>query len=92
MLFNIEDDKVKGEGKQLWAVISIDTEDHEDTSTEFWRANDEDHLYEQAKKSFLGVDQDEEVEDDDQASMFVEKFDEEWGFEILYKLIGDIKE
>lgn len=88
---------IRGEsGNQLFALIVIDEDDSEDTTIEFWRANSEEELYDAVKADFLGIDDSSEDDDenDDESDDYEEeglsKFDEDWGFKILPKLIGRI--
>jgi len=77
-------EKVKGDltGKKLFVVVTIDKDDSEDSTTELWRANDEDHLQDLVKEEYVGDD----FEDED--NPFSEQFDEDWGFSILVTEIG----
>jgi hypothetical protein len=72
----IDKNKIIGEGSLLWCIILIDQSDHEDSSVNFWLADDIDHLYEQVKENW---DIDEVTE---------EQFAWDWGYYILPKLIG----
>ena len=77
-------EKVKGDltGKKLFVVVTMDKDDSEDSTTELWRANDEDHLQDLVKEEYVGDD----FEDED--NPFSEQFDEDWGFSILVTEIG----
>ncbi len=77
-------EKVKGDltGKKLFVVVTMDKDDSEDSTTELWRANDEDHLQDLIKEEYVGDD----FEDED--NPFSEQFDEDWGFSILVTEIG----
>lgn len=59
---SIDQSQVKGEGKLLYLITMIDTEDPEYTSVQLWRADDEEHLYKQAEADFLAyyISQDSE--------------------------------
>jgi hypothetical protein len=75
----ISPEEINGEGNLLYTVIFIDEDDHEDTNIELWKANDEDHLYEQVK---------EEVVQSSEERMENTIFDDSWGYTILHKFIG----
>jgi hypothetical protein len=77
---NLDWDQPHGEGKILWAVISVDTDDAEDSNVSLWRADSEEHLYEQVKADWLGEDE-EELADD---------FEEDWGYKIIPKRLGEV--
>lgn len=68
-----------GEGKILWAVISVDTDDAEDSNVSLWRADSEEHLYDQVKADWVGDD--EEIADD---------FEEDWAYRIIPKRLGEV--
>jgi hypothetical protein len=68
-----------GEGKLVWAVISVDEEDHEDSNVTIWRADSEEHLYDQVKKEMVGDDEE-----------YQEEFEDAWGYKILPKRIGEV--
>ena len=72
------DNKLTGnpKGRFIWAVINVDTDDTEDSSVEFYLANDEDDLFEVwLKDNGLGEDDREMVEED-------------WGYKLLPKKIA----
>ncbi len=48
----IDPTTVQGTGSNLYAVIMIGQDDSEDTTLRLWRADDEDHLYDQVSKDF----------------------------------------
>jgi hypothetical protein len=77
---NLDWDQPHGEGKILWAVISVDTDDAEDSNVSLWRADSEEHLYEQVKADW--VDEDEEELADD--------FEEDWAYKIIPKRLGEV--
>jgi hypothetical protein len=77
---NLDWDQPHGEGKILWAVISVDTDDAEDSNVSLWRAESEEHLYEQVKADWLGEDA-EELADD---------FEEDWRYKIIPKRLGEV--
>jgi hypothetical protein len=72
----IDKDKINGKGSLLWYVLLIDKDDPEDSSVDFWLANDIDDLYEQVKDDW---EIDEYMED---------QFEQDWGYYILPKVIG----
>ena len=76
----IDPTTVQGNGRNLYALIMIDQDDAEDTSFRLWRADDEDHFYDQVNKKFgednFGEDLETEI----------------WGILWLPKYIGQIKE
>jgi hypothetical protein len=77
---NFDWDQPHGVGKILWAVISVDTDDAEDSNVSLWRADSEEHLYEQVKADWLGEDA-EELGDD---------FEEDWTYKIIPKRLGEV--
>jgi hypothetical protein len=77
---NLDWDQPHGEGKILWAVISVDEDDYEDSNVSLWRADSEEHLYEQVKADWLGEDA-EELADD---------FEEDWAYKIIPKRLGEV--
>jgi hypothetical protein len=70
-----------GAGKILWAIISVDEDDSEDSNVSLWRADSEEHLYDQVKTDWVGDD--EEIADD---------FEEAWAYKIIPKRIGEVIE
>ena len=72
----IDKKKIRGKGNLLWCLIIIDQDNQEDSSVNFWLANDEDDLYEQVKKAW------------DIDEMLETEFRYDWGYYILPKLIG----
>ena len=82
----IDPGKVRGEGKKIYIVVTVDQEDPEDTSTEIWRANDEDHLYEQVKEDFIGHN--ENIEPGSLSERISDDFEADWCYSILYTEIG----
>ena len=66
-------------GKFIWAVINIDTDDSEDSSVEFYLANDEDDLFE------VWLKENDLTEDDR------EMVEEDWGYKLLPKKIATLK-
>jgi hypothetical protein len=70
-------------GNNLYLVTFIEHDEPEDTFTEMWRASNEDDLYEQVK--------DDRSEDADDQIQFEESFEEDWGTDILFELIGEVK-
>lgn len=85
----IPKDTVHGAGSKLFAVVSVDMEDSEDTLTELWLAEDEDDLFEQVKRET--VDPDGEDENYEENSEIAYSFDEEWGNSMLFTEIGTVK-
>jgi hypothetical protein len=77
---NLDWDQPHGVGKIFWAVISVDTDDAEDSNVSLWRADSEEHLYEQVKADWLGEDA-EELADD---------FEEDWTYKIIPKRLGEV--
>ena len=77
---NLDWDQPHGEGKILWAVISVDEEDTEDSNVSLWRADSEEHLYDQVKADWVGEDE-EELGDD---------FEEAWAYKIIPKRMGEV--
>ena len=76
---NLDWDYPHGEGKILWAVISVDVDDAEDSNVSLWRADSEEHLYDQVKADWVGDD--EEIADD---------FEEDWNYRIIPKRLGEV--
>jgi hypothetical protein len=76
---NLDWDQPYGEGKILWAVISVDTDDSEDSNVSLWRADSEEHLYDQVKADWAGDV--EEIADD---------FEEDWAYKIIPKRLGEV--
>jgi hypothetical protein len=76
---NLDWDQPHGTGKILWAVISVDLEDAEDSNVSLWRADSEEHLYDQVKADWVGND--EEIADD---------FEEDWAYRIIPKRLGEV--
>jgi len=76
---NFDWDQPHGTGKFLWAIISVDEDDAEDSNVSLWRADDEEHLYDQVKADWVGDDA--EIADD---------FEESWNYRIIPKRLGEI--
>ena len=76
---NLDWDQPHGEGKILWAIISVDEDDYEDSNVSLWRADSEEHLYDQVKADWVGDD--EEIADD---------FEEDWAYRIIPKRLGEV--
>jgi hypothetical protein len=76
---NFDWDYPHGSGKFLWAIISVDEDDSEDSNVSLWRADSEEHLYDQVKADWVGDD--EEIADD---------FEEAWAYKIIPKRLGEI--
>ena len=84
MLIDVNDsliyrDKSDAESKTLFVLVVVDQDDTEDTMTELWLARDEDHLYDIVKDDRVGEDE-----------FLADKFDEDWGFNLLYKEVGKV--
>jgi len=77
----INENKIQGSGSNLYIVTMVDLDDAEDTSFQLWRADSEDHLYDQAEEEFA-----EGVEE-------MEKYfeNEVWGYYWIPKFIGTIE-
>jgi hypothetical protein len=80
----IDPTTVRGTGSNLYAMISVDLDDSEDTSIQLWKADSEDHLYDQVSEEFY----DGEDPDDFMGPNFEEEI---WGLVFLPKYIGQIK-
>ena len=76
--------QIKGIGSNLYALIQVDQDDAEDTIIQLWRADTEDHLYDQVAEEFY----DGEDPDDFMGPNFEEEI---WGMLWLPKFIGIIK-
>ncbi len=83
-------EKIHGEGKLLFTVTRVDREDCEDTTTDLWLADDENHLEEELKMDFYNVESAEELEEMEE-DPFGPIWDDEYGFSIIPNLIGKIK-
>lgn len=85
---------VSGRGNKLYAVVTVDEDDSEDSRVEFYRAKDEDDLFDIVKAEFLGKDMDSEEEDEDDEEWgddgMGQMFDDDWGVKILHFEIGRI--
>ena len=80
----IDPTTVQGTGNNLYALIKVDQDDAEDTTIELWRADSEDHLYDQVSEEFYDGE-----DPDDFAGP---NFDEEiWGLLWLPQFIGTVK-
>ena len=73
---------VSGKGNKLYVVTFIDTEDVEFSVVELWKANDDDHLYDQILEEMVedNILEEEMIKDD---------LDSKWGYSILIKEIGE---
>lgn len=80
---NFDWDYPHGEGKILWAVISVDEDDSEDSNVSLWRADSEEHLYDQIKADWVGDDDEYDIAED---------FEESWNYKIIPKRLGEIIE
>lgn len=82
----VDEQVIRGSGKNLYSLIMIDTDDSEDSTLQLWRADDEDHLYDQVLEDFQGD------ADDSMKEALVFDFENElWGLLWLPKLIGKIE-
>lgn len=80
----IDPTKVQGIGNRLYAIIYVDQDDSEDTSMNLWRADDEDHLYDQLSENYY--------DGEDPEDFMGPNFEEEiWGLLYLPTYIGQIK-
>ena len=80
----IDPTTVRGTGSNLYALIQVDQDDAEDTTISLWRADSEDHLYDQVAEEFY--------DGEDPEDFMGPNFDEEiWGFLWLPKYIGAVK-
>jgi hypothetical protein len=77
------------EGNILFLVTVVDTEDPEDTTTNVWVANDEEHLYDLVKEEFVGDDEDEDEDEDEDP--IARNFENDWGINILFQEIGQVQ-
>ena len=75
---------VQGTGINLYVVIQVDEDDTEDTTIQLWKADNEDHLFDQLSDQFY----DGEDPDDFLGPNFEEEI---WGILCLPKLIGTVK-
>lgn len=78
---NFNSDYPHGEGQFIWAVISVDEDDAEDSNVSLWRADSEEHLYNQIKADWIGDDDEYDIGDD---------FEEDWNYRIIPKRLGEI--
>jgi len=83
-LINTSSNPIFGKGKKIYVVVDVDQADPEDTSTEIWLADSEEHLYEQVKSEFVG-DEPSDMENEALSRLF----ELEWGQSVLYKEIGE---
>jgi len=79
----IDPSTVQGTGANLYSVIMIDQDDSEDTRMELWRADSEDHLYDQVAERFY--------DGEDPEKFIGPDFEEEiWGILWLPQFIGTL--
>jgi len=78
---------VYGTGSDLWTVVYIDTQDPENTSIWYWRADDQDHLRSQVCEDHSGY-----PETDLEREMGESNFNENWGVTILHTHLGMVKD
>jgi len=74
----------KPDGKKLFALNIIDTDDSEDSTIQFYRADSESELEDLIKAEY--------AEGCNDIEQFDEEFDNDWGIKLLPKEIGDIVE
>jgi len=79
-------DLILGTGNKLYIVTVVDTDDSEDSYSYLHSAHDEDHLFEQLKKKYVGD------EDDYMSEEIVQQFEDDWGSTILFFEVGKISE
>ena len=80
----IDPTTVQGAGSNLYALIIVNQDDAEDTTIQLWRADSEDHLYDQVSEEFY--------DGEDPEDFMGPNFDEEiWGLLWLPKFIGTVK-
>ena len=80
----IDPTTVRGTGSNLYALIQVDQDDAEDTTISLWRADSEDHLYDQVLEELKG--------DADNVEELVFDFENElWGLLWLPQFIGTVK-
>lgn len=82
----IDPTTVQGTGNNLYALIKVDQDDAEDTTIELWRADNEDHLYDQVLEDFQG-----DADDSMKESLVFDFENELWGLLWLPKFIGTVK-
>jgi hypothetical protein len=80
----IDPTTVQGTGNNLYGIIMVDQDDSEDTRIELWKADSEDHLYDQLAEIFY--------DGEDPEDFMGPNFEEEiWGLVWLPKYLGKIK-
>jgi hypothetical protein len=80
----IDPTTVQGTGNNLYALIKVDQDDAEDTTIQLWRADSEDHLYDQVLEELKG--------DEANVEELVFDFENElWGLLWLPQFIGTVK-
>jgi hypothetical protein len=79
----IDSSEVNGTGNKLYVLIMVNQDDSEDTTLELWRADSEDHLYDQVAEEFY----DGEDPDDFMGPNFEEEI---WGMLWLPKFLGTL--
>lgn len=76
-------------GKNLYALIHVDTDDCEDSRVELWRADDEAELYDLVRDEYLDYVHGNHGPIDEALS---EAFDEEyWGYSLIHTKIGSFE-
>jgi hypothetical protein len=79
----IDSSEVNGTGNKLYAVIMVNQDDSEDTTLQLWRADSEDHLYDQVAEEFY--------DGEDPGDFMGPNFEEEiWGMLWLPKFLGTL--
>jgi hypothetical protein len=79
----IDSSEVNGTGNKLYVLIMVNQDDSEDTTLQLWRADSEDHLYDQVAEEFY----DGEDPDDFMGPNFEEEI---WGMLWLPKFLGTL--
>lgn len=97
MIKILTDEKMLGnsEGKKLYIVTTVATEHPEETAVEFFRADDDEDLYEEVLKSFVYADEDRLLMSPEELETYKGlhgKFDEDFGTSVLWKEIGTVEE
>ena len=81
----VEEVQGNPKGKFLFSVVTVDTDDTEDSTTALWRANSENELADLIKNEYCGDEEDMFYEEMEQ------RFDDDWGFNILFTKLAKIK-
>jgi len=75
----------KPDGKKLYMVTKIDTDDSEDTKSELYRADSGYELDSILKAEYVGDEEDEDI-----IAIMEKQFDDDLGTCLLYEEVGDI--